>query len=67
MLDNFDLESGNAPAFNLGKGRAVTPVDQSGRQMPQQINKLAACKLFQRYAQLRPDARQSGRVRKKGR
>ena len=40
VFDNLDLESGNAPAFNFGKGRAVTPVDQSGRQMPQQINKL---------------------------
>ena len=67
VFDNLDLESGNAPAFNFGKGRAVTPVDQSGRQMPQQINKFAACKLFQRYSQLRPDAGQSGRVRKKGR
>jgi hypothetical protein len=67
VLDNLDLKRGNAPAFNIGKGRAVAPVDQSGGHMPQQIDKLAPCKFFQRHAQLRPNAGQGGRIRKKRR
>ena len=56
MLDHQNLEGGDAAIHDSGKGWPGPPVNQSDRQMAQQVDDMCANAFLKNAGEFRPDA-----------
>ena len=61
MLDNQNLEGGDAAIDKVGQRRPGPPVDQADREVAKQVYDMRADALFQHPGQFRANTRQHGR------